>query len=213
MGIEVKICGLRTPEAIDVAVSGGARYLGFVFFPASPRALVPEEAALLASNVAHGIKKVGLVVDADDALLDEIIARVPLEMLQLHGRETPKRAAEIKRRYNVDIIKAIPVEAADDIEAATPFEGIADMVLFDAKPCAGATRPGGNARAFDWTVLKPMAWKGPWMLAGGLNAANLGEAVRLSEASMVDVSSGIEDALGVKNPEKITTFLAAARNL
>jgi phosphoribosylanthranilate isomerase len=210
MPVDVKICGLSTPEAVTAAVEGGARYIGFVFFPPSPRALTPSRAAALLASVPTGPARVGLFVDADDALLDEVLASVALDMLQFHGSELPERVAEVKARYGVAVIKAVPVAAAGDLVPARAYEGVADMLLFDARPPKGASRPGGNARAFDWSLVRDRGWRLPWLLAGGIDAENVVEAVRASGAPAVDVSSGVEDRPGLKNPAKIRTLLKIA---
>lgn len=211
--IEVKICGLRTTEAVATAVDGGARYLGFVFFPPSPRHLEPAAAAPLLAAVPPSVKRVGLVVNADDATLEALLAACPLDMLQLHGHETPERAAAIRARFGLPILKALPISDAGDVRAARAYEDAADLLLFDAKPPKDASRPGGNALAFDWALLAGTSWTRPWLLAGGLHAGNLADAVRLSGARGVDVSSGVEDSPGVKSLTKIRAFLDAARGL
>ena len=208
--VRVKICGLSTPEAVDAAVAAGAGYVGFVFFGRSPRNVTPSRAAGLAARVPAGVAKVGLVVDADDAALDAILDAVPLDMMQLHGSETPARAAEIRARFGLPVMKAVGLRGAGDLEALDAWTGAADQVLVDAKPAPGAELPGGNGLAFDWTLLADRRWFGPWMLAGGLDAANVGEAVRRTRARQVDVSSGVESAPGVKDVDRIAAFLAAA---
>ncbi len=210
MALEVKICGLNTPAALDAAVAAGARLVGFVFFPPSPRVLSPAAAAALARRVPPGVLRVGLVVDADDATLDAILAAVPLDLLQLHGQESPERVAAVRARFGLPVIKAIAVEQAADLAAAERYAGIADRLLFDARPPKGALLPGGNARSFDWRLLAGRSWPRPWLLAGGLHAGNLAEAVRLSGAAAVDVSSGVEEAPGRKNVGLIRAFLAEA---
>lgn len=213
MPVEVKICGLDSPGAVAAAVDGGARLVGFVFFPPSPRALSPGKAAQLALPVPAGILKVGVVVDADDATLDAILAGPSLDLLQLHGAETPERVTEIKARTGLGVIKALPVAAPGDLEAADAYLGVADRLMFDARPPAEADRPGGHALAFDWELIRGRSWPLPWLLAGGLEAANLAEAVRTSGARCVDVSSGVEDRPGLKSPGKITEFLDLAKTL
>ncbi len=213
MTIDVKICGLTDAAAVEAAVDGGAGMCGFVFFPASPRNLTPREAAELTKNVPEGVIRVGLTVDADDALLAEIVSVAKVDMLQLHGAETPERANEVRERFGLPVMKVLPVRRPDDLTAAEAYEGAADRLMFDAKPPEDATRPGGNARAFDWRLLKDQAFALPWLLAGGLTAENLQQAVRASGAVAVDVSSGVEDAPGVKNADKIRAFLAAAAAL
>lgn len=211
MTVEVKICGLSTPDAVKMAVKGGARYIGFVFFPPSPRCVTPIRAAELGGFARNGdITKVGLVVDADDETLAEIAAAANLDMLQLHGQETPERVAEIRTRFGLPVIEAVAISDSTDIARARDYEAVADMLLFDAKPPAGADRPGGNALSFDWDLLAAESWSVPWMLAGGLDTDNLEEAVRRSGATRVDVSSGVEDRPGVKDNDKIREFLAAA---
>jgi phosphoribosylanthranilate isomerase len=211
--VEAKICGLNDPAAVSAAVDGGARYLGFNFFAASPRSVTPEEAARLGAGVPDGVLKVGLVVDSGDEALARITAGAGLHMLQLHGAETPGRVAEIKTRFALPVIKALPIAGADDVEAARAYEDAADWLMFDARPPEGASRPGGNALAFDWELIRDRHWRPPWFLAGGLDADNVAEAVRTSGARAVDVSSGIEDSPGLKNPDKIRAFLEAVAGL
>jgi phosphoribosylanthranilate isomerase len=206
---DVKICGLTTPEAVAAAVSGGARLVGFVFFPPSPRSLAPSQAAALTTAVPAGVTRVGLFVDADDAFIDAVLAEASLDMLQFHGHESVERVRDARRRTGLAVMKAISIAGPEDLETARAYEGVADRLLFDAKPPKGASRPGGNALAFDWELLGGRAWRLPWMLAGGLDAANVAEAMRISGARAVDVSSGVEDAPGVKNLEKIREFLEA----
>jgi phosphoribosylanthranilate isomerase len=211
----VKICGLSSRGALDAAVAGGARFVGFVFYPPSPRNLTPEAAGALARSVPAGVTKVGVFVDPDDGLLSAVLAAAPLDLLQLHGAESPERVAEIKRRFGVPTMKAIAVAGPDDLDVAPRYLGIADWLLFDAKPprdAAGAL-PGGNGLVLDWQLLRAQSWPLPWMLSGGLDAANLAEAVRISGAANVDVSSGVEARPGVKDPTKIAAFLAAAKQL
>ena len=210
MTLEVKICGLSTLAAVEAAVEGGARFVGFVFFPRSPRVVTPAQAAALAAAVPAGVAKVGLVVDADDETLAEIVEAAGLDMLQLHGKETPARAVEIRTRFGLPVMKAVPIYEAADVDRARVYEDVADRLLFDAKPPKGATRPGGNALAFDWELLAGRTWRLPWMLAGGLDSGNVEEAVRISGAAVVDVSSGVESAPGVKSPDKIRAFLEAS---
>ena len=213
MSIEVKICGLTDTAAVKAAVEGGAAMCGFVFFPASPRNLTPKEAAELTKGVPEGVIRVGLTVDADDALLAEIASVAKVDMVQLHGAETPARTNEVRERFGLPVIKVLAVQGPDDLAAAKAYQGVADRLMFDAKPPKDASRPGGNARAFDWRVLKNQTFALPWLLAGGLTAENLAEAVKTSGAVAVDVSSGVEDAPGVKNVDKIRAFLAAAAAL
>jgi phosphoribosylanthranilate isomerase len=213
MSIEVKICGLTDAAAVKAAVEGGAAMCGFVFFPASPRNLTPKEAAELTKGVPEGVIRVGLTVDADDALLAEIALVAKVDMVQLHGAETLARTNEVRERFGLPVIKVLAVQGPDDLAAAKAYQGVADRLMFDAKPPKDASRPGGNARAFNWRVLKNQTFALPWLLAGGLTAENLAEAVKTSGAVAVDVSSGVEDAPGVKNVDKIRAFLAAAAAL
>jgi phosphoribosylanthranilate isomerase len=215
MPVDVKICGLKTAEAVDAAVEGGAFMTGFVFYPPSPRNLSPADAAPLVARVPAGVVKVGLFVDAADDAIDAVLDAAPLELLQFHGSESPDRVRAVKDRTGLPVMKVVPLASEDDLEAASDYEACADRLLFDAKPpkdMAGAL-PGGNALAFDWALLKGRTWALPWMLAGGLTADNLAEAVATSGATALDVSSGVEDAPGVKNVAKIRAFLAAAKRI
>ncbi len=210
MTIRAKICGLSDALSVEAAVQGGAAFIGFNFYPASPRAVSPGQAAELAALVPEGVGKVGLFVDADDAAIDAALA-APLDMLQLHGGETPGRVAQLRTRTGCKIIKNLPVASAADVARAADYYQAADWLMFDARPSKDmkGALPGGNALAFDWLLLKDRDFPLPWMLAGGLNAGNVAEAVRLSGAQTVDVSSGVEDKPGVKNPAKIAGFLKA----
>ncbi|MGR3630811.1 MAG: phosphoribosylanthranilate isomerase [Limimaricola soesokkakensis] len=211
MPVSVKICGLSDRAGLDAAVAAGARYVGFVFFAKSPRAVTVEQAAELAVEVPPGIAKVALVVDADDAMLDEIVARVPLDMLQLHGRETPKRVTEIRARHGLPVMKAVGVASEADLPALDAYAAVADQLLVDAKAPKDAPLPGGNGLAFDWRLIAGRRWPVPWMLAGGLTPDNLAEAVARTGARQLDVSSGVESAPGVKDAARIRAFLDAAR--
>ena len=214
MSIAAKICGLNSDAAVAAAVEGGAAYLGFVFYPPSPRAVTPAQAAALCTGVPAGVQRVGLFVDADDAAIAAVLDRTPIDILQFHGHETAERVAEAKERFRRPVMKAISVAAPDDVVAAADYEEIADLLLFDAKPPRRADAlPGGNGLAFDWRLIAGRRWRLPWMLSGGLTAALLPEAVRLSGASLVDVSSGVERRPGDKDPNKIREFLAVARGL
>jgi Phosphoribosylanthranilate isomerase len=208
--VAVKICGLNDEESIDAAIEAGADYIGLVFFAKSPRAVDAERAAELTQFI-EGVQKVGLFVDPDDSLLDEVLTHVRLDLLQFHGSETPGRLARIRDEYGVPVMKVIPLAEAADLAAAEPFHGVADQLLFDARPPRGAALPGGNAQSFDWSILKGFRSPVPWMLAGGLTAANVAEAIRATGAKAVDVSSGVESSPGVKDPEKIRAFIAAAK--
>ena len=207
--VQVKICGLSTPDGVAAAVGAGARYVGFVFFPKSPRNIAPELAAELATQVPPGVAKVALVVNPDDALLDEITARVPLDMLQLHGAETPERVAEIRARYGLPVMKAVGIADATDLATLDDYVGVADQILVDAKPPKEAELPGGNGLAFDWRLLQGRHWSVPWMLAGGLTPQNVALAAKLTGARQVDVSSGVESAPGEKDARLVRDFIAA----
>ena len=207
----VKICGLTTPETIAAAVDAGAGYIGFNFFPKSPRYLTIETARTLALDIPEGVAKVALTVDADDALLDQITARVPLDMLQLHGNETPERVSAVKARYGLPVMKALGVADAADLEAINIYASVADQILVDAKPPRDAKLPGGNGLTFDWRLIAGRRWSVPWMLAGGLTPENVGEAQHLTRARQVDVSSGVESAPGVKDVSAISAFIVAVR--
>ncbi|MBO6519066.1 MAG: phosphoribosylanthranilate isomerase [Rhodospirillales bacterium] len=209
MSAIVKICGLREAEHVDAAVEAGAGLTGFVFFEPSPRNIAITDAAALTSRVPDGVRKVALSVDADDDLLRTVIDGTGVDTLQLHGSETIERVSYIRETFGLPVIKALPISTADDVAAAHEYEGHADMLLFDAKPPKDATRPGGNAEAFDWTLLQTAGFRVPWLLAGGLDAGNVADAIRISGAPMVDVSSGVEDAPGQKNTRKIREFIAA----
>jgi phosphoribosylanthranilate isomerase len=208
--IRVKICGLREAAHVETAVRAGAAYVGFVFFPRSPRNVAAAEAAGLAAVVPPGVAKVALTVDADDATLEALLAEVPIDMLQLHGHESPARVAEVQRRFGLPVMKAVGVADEADLPALEDYARVADQILVDAKPPKGADLPGGNGLAFDWRLIAGRRWPVPWMLAGGLTPENVAEAVRLTGARQVDVSSGVESMPGVKDPVKIEDFLDAA---
>ena len=211
MNIKAKVCGVSDRAAIDAAVEGGVAYVGFVFFPRSPRNVTPGEAAALVSIVPKGVEAVALVVDPEDALLDVIAAIPGITMFQLHGGETPERVAEIRQRTGRPVIKAIKVSEASDFAAADIYLDSADMLLFDAETPGDMKNalPGGNAVSFDWTLLSGRDWTLPWMLSGGLTSENVTDAVRISGAPAVDVSSGVESAPGKKEPDRIRAFLSA----
>ena len=212
MTMRVKICGITDEVALEAAVSAGASYLGFVFFEKSPRHLTLEKAAMLAARVPEGVMKVSLTVNADDATFDPIMEVLAPDVLQLHGSEPPERLTELKARYGVPLMKAIPIGGPEDIDAAAIYQKVADLLLFDAKPpksMAGAL-PGGNGLVFDWSLIAGNRPDIPWMLSGGLDASNVGEAIRMTGATTVDVSSGVESAPGKKDPERIKAFCKAA---
>lgn len=206
MSLDIKICGLKTPEALDAALTGGASHVGFIFFEKSPRNIAPEAAGQLRAPAKGKAKAVAVTVDADDGFLDEIVAAMSPDMLQLHGRETPQRVAEVKARYGLPVMKALAIGEAADLERTRPYLGIADRFLFDAKPPAGSELPGGNGVSFDWTILSALSGY-DYLLSGGLNAGNVTEALRLANPPGIDVSSGVERAPGVKDPSLIRDFL------
>lgn len=208
--VRVKICGLRSAADVEAAAAAGAAYAGFVFYPKSPRHLTPDQARAAALAAPPGLAKVALVVDADDAWLDAIVAAVPLDMLQLHGRETPARVAAVRLRHGLPVMKAVGVAGAEDLAGLDAMIAAADQILLDHRPAAGGALPGGNGLSFDWTLLAGRRWPKPWMLAGGLTPGNVAEAVRVSGARQVDVSSGVERAPGIKDHGMIRAFVAAA---
>ena len=209
--VRVKICGLTRPEDVAAAAAAGAAYGGFVFFPKSPRNLTPDAARGLALLAPPGLAKVALLVDASDALLDAICGTVPLDMLQLHGAESPERVTEIRARFGLPVMKAVGVGSEADLPKIGLYAQVADQILVDAKPPAGADLPGGNGLAFDWRLVAGRRWAKPWMLAGGLTPDTVGDAVALTGALQVDVSSGVEAAPGVKDSARIAAFVRAAR--
>lgn len=208
MSVRMKFCGLTRPDDIRAAADAGAAYIGFNFFPKSPRYVTTAEAAALAPLAGEMIK-VALVVNPDDALVDELTSTVPLDMIQLHGSESPERVADVKARTGLPVMKVLGVAGADDVARITDYEAVADQILVDAKPPKDAVLPGGNGVAFDWRLLDGRSWAVPWMLAGGLTAANVAEAVRLTGADQVDLASGIESAPGVKDAGLMKAFAAA----
>jgi phosphoribosylanthranilate isomerase len=211
MSLIVKICGLSTPETLDAALAAGADMVGFVFFPPSPRHVSLEVARDLGRQVKGRAKKVALSVDADDSVLANSIDALQPDILQLHGKETTARLRDIKQKFGLPVMKAIAVETRADLTALPGYADIADRILFDARAPKGATRPGGLGAAFDWHLLENLDLKLPFMVSGGLNAANVAEAVRVTRAGGVDISSGVERAPGQKDPEMIRAFVRAAR--
>lgn len=209
--VRVKICGLRDDAGIAAAVDVGAAYVGFVFFPKSPRALTIEQAVPLGLSVPPGVAKVALVVDPDDAMLDAMTSAVPIDIIQLHGHETPARVAEVRRRFGLPVMKVVGVAGPEDLSDLEAHGRVADQLLVDAKPPKDATLPGGNGLTFDWRLIAGRRWPCPWMLAGGLTADNVAEAIALTGARQVDVSSGVESAPGVKDAARIAAFIAAAK--
>ena len=213
MPVQVKICGIRDREVLESAVEGGAAAVGFVFVAESPRRISPDAAARLSSEVPPGVLKVGLFVNAPDETIGQAVEASALDALQLHGRETPERVVEVRERFGRKVWKALPVARREDVSAAFAFEGAADCLLFDSQPPKGGRLPGGNARAFDWSLLAVPLPDLPWMLSGGLTAGNVEEAVRISGARMVDLSSGVERSRGVKDPALVRAFLEKAATL
>lgn len=209
--IRVKICGLKTTADVAAVAASGAAYAGFVFFAKSPRNLTIPAARELALAAPVSLAKVALVVDADDAFLDAITEAMPLDMLQLHGHESPDRVAEVRARYGLPVMKAVGVADEGDLAAVFDYSLVADQILVDAKPPKNADLPGGNGLSFDWRLVAQRRWLRPWMLAGGLTPDNVAEAIRLTNVRQVDVSSGVESAPGVKDAGRITAFVKAAQ--
>src|SRR5271154_769377 len=212
MSLTVKICGLSTSEALDVALDAGADMVGFVFFPPSPRNISFKAAAALESRVRGMAKKVALTVDADDTLLSYVVDALGPDILQLHGNESPLRVSAIKARFKLPVMKAIPVETKGDLAAIARYAAVADQLLFDARAPREATRPGGLGKPFDWQLLENLKPGVPFMVSGGLNAENVAEALRITRVPGVDVSSGVERAPGQKDLDKIRAFIRAARD-
>jgi len=211
LSVAVKICGLTTPETLAAAIGAGASHVGFVFFAPSPRDLALASAPGLTAQLPARVERVGVFVDAEDSLLDAAIAAARLTVIQLHGHEPPPRAAAIKARHGLTVWKAVPVRTAADIAANAAYRGTADMILLDARAPESAAIPGGNGLRFDWRILADTRPTMPWGLSGGLDAATVADAIRTTGARLVDVSSGVEDAPGVKSPTKIAAFCEAAR--
>jgi phosphoribosylanthranilate isomerase len=208
--IRVKICGLRTEADVAAVAASGAAYMGLVFFAKSPRHLTIPEARALALAAPVGLAKVALTVNADDAALDAIVDAMPLDMLQLHGAESPDRVAEVRERYRLPVMKAVGVADEGDLAKLFDYSFVADQILVDAKPPKNADLPGGNGLSFDWRLVAQRRWLRPWMLAGGLTPENVAQAIRLTNARQVDVSSGVEAAPGVKDAARIAAFVKAA---
>ena len=212
MSVPAKICGLSTSEAVRAAVQGRAAYVGFVFFTPSPRDIAPARASELAAPAREaGVEIAAVTVDASDAALEAIASKLKPDLIQLHGSETPERARAVRRLTGAGVVKAVRVSEPADLDAAAAFEGSVDYLMFDARPPTDAVLPGGNGAAFDWSILKGRRFAKPWFLAGGLDAGNVAQAVRASGAPVVDVSSGVETAPGVKDPALIKAFLEAVR--
>lgn len=211
MALTIKICGLRTPETLDVAIESGADQVGFVFFPPSPRSLGLEAARLLGERARGRAAKVALTVDASNDAISAIVAALKPDMLQLHGNETPERVAVIRSRFGLPVMKALPIATRADLSPIREYAKAADRLLFDARAPQDATRPGGLGKTFDWTLLAGLKLGVPYMLSGGLDAGNVAEALRITRAPGVDVSSGVERAPGDKDPGKIRAFIRTAR--
>jgi phosphoribosylanthranilate isomerase len=211
MSLLVKICGLSTPETLDVALDAGADMVGFMFFPASPRNVSLRTARELGAQVKDRAQKVAVTVDADDAALASIIDALKPDMLQLHGKETPARVSAIRRRFSLPVMKVLPIETKADLAPVSSYTEVADRFLFDAKAPRDATRPGGLGKAFDWHLLEGLDISVPYMLSGGLDSTNVSEALRITRPGGVDVSSGVESAPGVKDPDRIRAFIGAVR--
>jgi phosphoribosylanthranilate isomerase len=209
--VAVKICGLTRPADAEAAVAAGARYVGLVFYAKSPRNVTLEQAREIALGVPPGVAKVALTVDATDAALDQLLANVPVDLLQLHGAESPERVARIRSVFGLPVMKAVGVAGEADLARVDAYAAVADQVLVDAKPAPGAALPGGNGLSFDWRLLEGRRWAGPWMLAGGLAPENVAEAIARTGARQVDVSSGVEAAPGLKDPARIRAFVDAVR--
>jgi phosphoribosylanthranilate isomerase len=212
MSIAVKICGITSLEAVDAAIASGAFYGGLVFHPRSPRFVAPDQARKLADRMRGRLKVVALVADSDDAQLKTMIDAVRPDILQLHGSESAARTAQIRAAFGLPVVKALPVADAADFDAASEYEAVADMLMFDARPPKGAERAGGHGAAFDWQLLAGRSFTRPWFLAGGLNPENVARALALSGATLVDVSSGVESAPGVKDAARIAAFINATKS-
>ncbi len=208
--MRVKICGLRSRADVAASVAAGAFYGGLVFFPRSPRHLTLSDARWVTDAMPEHLVRVALTVDAEDADLEAILEVIRVDMLQLHGHETPERVAGIRQRFGLPVMKAVGIAAEEDLAVVADYATVVDMLLIDARPLPGAAIPGGNGVSFDWRLIQGRRWPVPWMLAGGLTSANVAEAVRLTGADQVDVSSGVESAPGMKNPSYIAAFVRAA---
>lgn len=209
--VQVKICGITTPEGVAAAVAAGADYIGFNFFPKSPRYVAPEDLAPLVAGCGQDTRAVALVVNADDALLDAITAAAPMDMIQLHGAETPERVAEVRTRYGLPVMKVVGVAGPEDVARIGDYVQVADQILVDAKAPKDAVLPGGNGLAFDWRLLDGVSFDVPWMLAGGLTPDNVAEAIARTGATQVDTASGVESAPGVKDARLMEAFVRAAK--
>ena len=211
MSLDIKICGLKTEAALAAALAGGASHIGFIFFPKSPRNVDPDAAGRLREAARGKAEAVAVTVDADDATLDRIVAAMQPDLLQLHGGESPERVATVKARYGLPVMKVLSIRTAADLDAVARYRGVADRLMFDAKAPAGSRLPGGNGVSFDWQLLAGLDAGLDYMLSGGLNAGNIGDALRLANPPGIDVSSGVESAPGVKEPALIEAFFRAVR--
>lgn len=211
MSFLIKVCGLNSPQAVGAALEAGADMAGFVFFKQSPRNISLDEARMLSAQMGHRARKVALTVDADDATLAAVVEALEPDVLQLHGSETPDRVVDVRKRFGLPVMRAIAIAGRSDLEQIDAFDLAADYLLFDARPPAGAARPGGHGATFDWRLLRGLTQKRPWLLAGGLDIDNVERAIRATGTKGVDVSSGVESARGVKDAEKIAEFVARAR--
>lgn len=210
--MRVKVCGLRSRAEVASAATAGASYVGLVFFPPSPRHLTLNDMRWVAKGIPDGMSRVALTVDAEDDALEALLEAVRIDMLQLHGAETPDRVAEVRERFGLPVMKAVGVAEEADLDALTTYSRVADQILVDARAPSGASRPGGNGAAFDWNLLRTRTWTRPWMLAGGLTPQNVGEAIRITGAEQVDVSSGVEASPGHKDAKLVAAFVKAARD-
>jgi phosphoribosylanthranilate isomerase len=215
MSVEAKICGINSVEAGLAAARHGAAWIGFVFYPRSPRHVTVEQVVAIAGALPPDLRKVAVLVDPEDDFLDALLAAAPIDLLQLHGSETPERVSAVRARYDLPVVKALAIGAPEDLEAVAAYEAAADLLLFEAKPpkSSPGALPGGNGLTFDWSLLAGRNWPGPWILSGGLTPENVAEAVRATGARRVDVSSGVEERPGVKDPARIARFLDAVRAL
>lgn len=211
-GVRVKICGVTRPVDVTSAVEAGAAYIGLNFFPKSPRYVAPDQAAELALLAPPGVAKVSLTVDETDATLERILTKVPIDIIQLHGHETPQHVRALRDRFGLPVMKVVGVSSQTDIDLLDTYEEVADLLLVDAKPPKGAVLPGGNGVAFDWGLIAGRKWSVPWMLAGGLTPQNVSEAIRLTGTRQVDVSSGVESAPGQKDPARMAQFVQNAQS-
>lgn len=209
--VRVKICGVTSQQSMQDVASAGAQYAGLVFFAKSPRCVTFDEARSISIVAPPGVAKVALVVNPDNILLERLVAEVPLDMIQLHGSETPERVVEIKQKTGLPVMKSVGLSEPDDLKTLDIYAGVADQIMVDAKPAEDTSLPGGNGFTFDWSLLEGKHWTVPWMLAGGLNSQNVLQAIKITGAQQIDVSSGVESSPGKKDKEKINAFVKAAQ--